>query len=214
MRRQLCVLLIFNIGFVLTVMSQQKGPEFLFRESQDAKVYFLDGSFSNEKINYNVRGNELYFIDKSDGFEKIVSSTEKIRVIKVDNRNFILVKGHLQEVLPTTPPIYVEYLAKIQTKAQNAGYGSTSQTSSITSYSIGQQGLLAPEAKEIEAMGFNYNFWIEKNGSKKQFSNFRQFLKIYSKHKNVLDEYIKSNNIEFNNIEGIVNLCLYAESLN
>ena len=214
MRRKIYLLLVFNIGFVLTVMSQQKGSDFLFKEYQEAELYFPNGSFSSEKINYNVIERELYYIDRNDGDEKIVLNAENIRVIKIDKRNFILVKRRLREVLPTTPSIYIEYLPKVQNKAQNAGYGSTSQTSSISSYSMGQQGVLIPIGKESETTGFNNCYWIEKNGDKKKFINFKQFLKIYPKHNKVLYGHIKTSDIDFNNIEEIVNLCLYAESLN
>ena len=208
------MLIIFNIAFVLTAMSQQKRSEFLFKDYQEATIYFFGNFVSKEKVNYNVMARELYYIDRIDGEEKIVSNSEDIRIIKTDNRTFILVKGRLQEVLPTTPPIYVEYLPKVQTKAQNAGYGSTSHTSAITSYSMGQQGVLVHESKELETTGFSNFYWIERSGDKKKFTNFNQFLKIYSKHKKVLDEHIKTNKIDFNDIEEIINLCLYAESLN
>ena len=214
MKRQLCILLIFNLGFVLTAMSQTSNSNFLFKEYQEAKIFFTGGVVSNEKVNYNVKDKDLYYIDRSDGDEKIVTNPENIRVIKIEDRTFLLVKGSLQEVLPTTPPIYVEYLPKVQTKAQNAGYGSTSQTSAISSYSMGRQGELILESKELETTGLNNCYWVERNGDKKKFTNFTQFMKIYSKHKKVLDEHIKTNDINFNNVGDIVNLCLYAESLN
>ena len=100
MKRQLCILLIFNIGFVLTAMSQTSNPNFLFKEYQEAKIFFTGGVVSNEKINYNVKDKDLYYIDRSDGDEKIVTNPENIRVIKIEDRTFRLVKGSLQEVLP------------------------------------------------------------------------------------------------------------------
>ena len=215
MRRRLYMLLILNAVFILTAMSQQGNAEFLFEDYREATVYLADNSFAYEKVNYNVKDRELYYIDKSDGMARVISNIDRIRIIKTDDRNFIQVGGSLQEVLPTTPPIYIEYLPKVQAKASSVGYG---MTSSITSTSantyLGWRGYALSESQKQETMGFSNRYWIEKNGNKKRFTNFKQFLKIYSKHKNVLHEHIKANNIDFNDIEGMVNLCLYAESLN
>ena len=214
MTLRLSIFLIINIVFVLPAMSQRDNSEFLFKDFQNASIYYSTGSYSNEKINYNVKDNDLYYVDKNDGLEKIVINVESILIIKIDNRNFILVKGHLQEVLQTTPPIYIEYSAKMHTKAQNSGYGTTSQTAAITPYAVGPQGIWVPEGKRLEIKGFENNYWIERKGVKKKFVNFNQLLKLYPDNKNVLKEYIKKNQTDFNNVEDIVNFCLYAESLN
>jgi hypothetical protein len=214
MGKQLYLLIIFIVVFSLPTMSQKKHSDFLFEKYQEATIYFIGGSLSNEKVNYNVKDRELYYLDREDGSEKIVINTEKIRALKIDNRNFIMVKRRLQEVLPTTPPIYVEYLAKVKPEALNAGYGTTSETASISPYSLNNSGELSQDGRKMETIGLNNEYWIEKNGKKEKFTSFKQLLKIYSKHKKVLDDHIKTNKINFNDIEGIVNLCLYAESLN
>jgi len=213
MGRQLYLFLIFNIVFVLTAISQKENSDFLFDEYKEATIYFSSVSFTNEKVNYNTMDRELYYIDKSDGLIKIVMDMLSIRVIKIDNRTFLPSKSGLQELLNATPPIYVEYLAKVQTKAQNAGYGSTSQVSAITTYSAAQNGLFVPDGKKMEQIGFSNCYWIEQNGKKKRFANFKQLLKIYPKHKGILDGHIKENIIDFNDTQKIVELCIYAESL-
>jgi len=215
MRQKLCLSLIFTIGIVLTAFSQQEPSGFLFTEYQDAQVY-VAGTFSNEKVNYNVMDKQLYYIDQRDGLVRIVDNMSRIRIIKMDNRNFIPVpSGGLQEALPTTPPIFVEYLPKVKRKGQQVGYGGTSElTSTNASHYLGREGYILPEKQDIVATSLYNCYWIEKNGKKKKFANFKQFVKIYPENKAILDEYIKMNNVEFNNSEEIVKLCLYAESLN
>jgi len=215
MRQLLYILfIILNTLLVPTVMAQDESDAFLFNEFKEASIYFSYNSISVEKVNYNVREKVLYFFDREDSVIKVASNTEQIKLIKVDNRNFILVKGALQEVLPTTPPIYVEYVIKVQTKAKDVGYGTKSQTASATSYTIvGQGGYLMPDFQKMEIKGFYNHYWIERNGDKKKFTSFKQLLKLYPKHKKILEGSIKDSNIDFNDVEAIVNLCLYAESL-
>ena len=48
----------------------------------------------------------------------------------------------------------------------------------------------------------------------KQFSTEKQFLKIFSKHKEQLKQYIDGNKIDFETIGEVKKLCNYALSLN
>ena len=47
----------------------------------------------------------------------------------------------------------------------------------------------------------------------KQFRNFKQFAKIYSKHRAEIEKYIGENKVNFENVDQIVKLCSYADSL-
>ena len=215
MGKKLYIMLIF-IGIVFTVASQEEPSGFLFREFKDAKIY-IASSYTEAKVNYNVMDKQLYYLDTKDRTVKIVDNMMRIQIVKFDNRNFIPVpSGGLQEVLPTTPPIYIEYFPKVKRKGQQVGYGGTSELTSSTSpnYLFGRNGYILPDKQELEVTRVTNCYWIEKNGKKKKFANFKQLVKIYPGNKTVLDEYIKTNNVDFNNAEEIVNLCLYAENLN
>ena len=216
MRQKLCFLLIFNIGIVLTATPQEESSGFLFSEFKEAQVY-IAGTYSNEKVNYNVLDKQLYYVDQRDGLVRIVDDMSRIKIIRVDNRNFIPVSsGGIQEALPTTPSIFVEYLPRVKRKAQQVAYGGTSEITSTTpsTYMLARDGFILPEKSDLEATSVYNCYWIEKNGKKKKFANFKQLMKIYPANKTILDEYIEKNNVDFNNKEEIVKLCLYAESLN
>ena len=214
MRRQLYLFLIFNIGFTFIAMSQEE-TGFLFGEFKEATIHFSGGFQSIEKVNYNILDKELYFIDKNDGLIRIVTGMDRIRIVRIDNRNFIPVKTGMHEAFPTTPPIFVEYMPKVQKKGQQVGYGGTSQVASTsTNNYLENQNFIFPQKKDYEATSFYNCYWIELNGKKKKFANFNQFLKIYPKHKSILDGRIKTDEIEFNDTQKVIDLCLYAESLN
>ena len=213
MKRFIIILFFYGTVFI-RVDAVQKNAYYMFEEFQDAIVYFQGGIRSQAKVNYNLMDGIIYFIDQEDGLVKIVTNVDKITVIKIGERNFITVKGGIQEVMPTTPPIYVQYRVKTKMKAQKGAYGTVTETSSITTYSGIQDGKsYGIQEREFEATGRYNMYWIEKNGKKIQFLDLKQFLKIYPKHKDALDSYIKSNSIDFNETNTIVALCLYAENL-
>lgn len=47
----------------------------------------------------------------------------------------------------------------------------------------------------------------------KQFRNFKQLAKIYSKHRVEVEKYIEDNKVNFEDVDQIVKLCAYADSL-
>ena len=57
------------------------------------------------------------------------------------------------------------------------------------------------------------HYWLEKDGKRKSFKNFKQFLKLYPKHKLALELFIKENKLEIDNVEHVKILCIHAESL-
>lgn len=215
MKKKHHILFLFLIGSLITLQAQNEETGFLFEDYADATIYFKGGLASEEKVNYNLLNNTLYFIDKQDGEIKSVSGIENLISVRVGGRTFLVEKDGLTEVLPTKPVIYVQYKAKGRTKAATAAYGGTSETSSTKSYSELRDGGSHARLKDLEFEISNlYNYyWIEKEEKKKKFTNFKQFLKIYPNHKNILESYIKEQNIDFEDVDAIVNLCLYAEKL-
>ena len=55
--------------------------------------------------------------------------------------------------------------------------------------------------------------WLEKNGKRKSFRNFKQFVKLYPEHKAELERFIKTNQLFIDNVEHVKALCVFAESL-
>ena len=214
--KRLTLILLMCGAFCVASSSQNRDLGFLFDIYKDGTIHFKGNTHSPEKINYNLIDNKLYFVDKKDGQIKIVSDISRILYIKVEDRSFLFYKDGLKEVVSTTPLIYVQYNVKSQKKASKVGYGGTSQLSSTTNYAVlrdgGAESVLKEDEREITDH-YNY-YWIEKDNKKKRFANFKDFVKIYPKQKaSDIEKYIQQNNIEFEDIEAIVELCKYAEGL-
>lgn len=208
------LLLLSWIAFFSLILQAQEKREFLFEEYQDAMVYFKGLLQSQEKVNYHLVKNKLYFIDKGDGRIKELSDIGNILVIKVGDREFVPTRDGMQEMFPTTPLIYVQYRAKGIPKAPKGAYG-VAQGAAITTYSEFREGGAHAKLKEYdyEIKEYYNDYWIEKNDKKRAFKDFKQFLKLYPKHKTVLQEYIREKNVDFMDVQAMIALCLYAESL-
>ena len=112
-------------------------------------------------------------------------------------------------------PIYVQYKVHIRKQADKGGYGSTSETTAVSTFAgVNANGVRYDFSMEALVVGKRYqHYWLEKNGKRKAFKNFKQFVKLYPAHKEVLEKFIKENQLDFDNVEDVKALCIHAESL-
>lgn len=138
-----------------------------------------------------------------------------IAFVKIAGRVFYQEKKGVVEVVPITPPLFVQYKALVRKEANRGAYGTTSETSSIHSYGgFNLNGSRYELMKEKLVIGKRYqHYWLEKNGKRKAFKNFKQFVKLYPKHKAALEQFIKDNQLDIDNVEHVKVLCVHAESL-
>lgn len=216
--------IILSIGALLiavVICHAQKGnPEekispFLLDKFEEAEVLFHDGSHYNETMNYNLLTNRFYFMDKTDQSVKAVTNPQDIFMVKINGRCFYQEKNYVVEILPTNPPLFVQYKAHIRKEADKGAYGTTTETSSVRTYGgFGSNGNRFDLNTENLFIGKRYqHYWLEKDGKRKAFKNFKQFVKLYPKHKAVLEQFIKDNQLDINNVEHVKVLCVHAESL-
>ncbi|WP_300699153.1 hypothetical protein [Bacteroides sp.] len=210
-------LLFSLIFFVISANAQSKaGSPYLFEDFQDVTVFFKDGSQYHEKMNYNLLTEKYYFIDRVDKKVKVLSNPQDVQIIKFGNRVFYTDGEKGIEILPTNPVLYVQYKGNMRKEASKGAYGQTSETSSIRTYggTYGSRGERIDFDAEKLILGSRYNiYWIEWKGKKKPFKNFKQFLKLYSKHEEELRDFIKENGVDFNDVQQMSRLCIHAGSL-
>lgn len=189
---------------------------YLFKEFQDAIVYFKDGSQYYERMNYNLFVENFFFLDRTDKTIKILGNSQDIQSIKFGERTFYIEKGKGVEVLATNPVLYVQYKRNIRKEAAKGAYGQPSETSSIKSYggTYGSRGERYDFDPEKLVLGKQYNVYqLERKGKRKTFKNFKQFIRLYPNHEKEIYRFIDANHIDFNNVEQIKALCIYTESL-
>ena len=210
-------LLVILLAFSALVKADEKAASFLFPEYQKADVIYSNGLQSNESVNYNLIDEKLYFIDKSDNRIKIVSDIQSIAAIRLNERTFFLNDNGLRELIVSEPvELCVQYKAQHHIVNSTVGYGGTSSVASVSTYANyragGQQTIIKQPDVQVSAM---YNcYWIGKGKVLYKFIDKKQFVKIYGKYKQKLNEYIDNKKVDFNSITQVSDLVKYAESLN
>ncbi|MDR0231774.1 MAG: hypothetical protein LBI82_06610 [Dysgonamonadaceae bacterium] len=210
-----CFVILILIVIIGSTINAQNYSPYLFDDFEDATVYFTNGNQSEEKVNYHLTSNKIRFIDKKDNEIKEVSDTQMLDSIVVGKRVFIPNSGNKGwfEILSAKPVVQVQYFVKMKPKGKQAGFGGTSELTGTSTYQYRDGGALVLKDPEMEEAGYYNYYWIVKDGKRKQFKSLAQFVKLYPKQKAQLNQYIQDNHVNFEDIEAIVKLCLYAESL-
>ena len=192
--------------------TQEKHFPYLFPEFTDSYIYYKDGRVFRVPANYDLFDNKFVFIDK-DNEKKEFSDPDMIVSIKVEDRTFVYISGNeTAEVIQSEPRILIRYIGNKRIK-KDLTFGGKTETASVDSYSNLIYGT-GDNKKNAVLVKIDHQFYVEKNKRLKPFSTEKQFLKIFSKHKEVLKQYIDGYKIDFNSIGGVTELCNYALSLN
>lgn len=206
-------------SFMLSAQQEEDREQYLFPSFENAQVIYKDGRVFNVSVNFNLVSNRFVFVDTHDNnILKEFAEVDKLGIVKVGERNFrINNRGEATEILQVeNPRILVEYRGKVKDIGQKAAYGGRSQTSAIESISSFQSGGMHYKLEgdpRYVVSGMEKRYQVDTSKKMKSFANAKQFVKIYSKYKDVLEKYIKEHNVDFDSAEQIVALCNYAHSL-
>jgi len=199
-----------------SLSAQEEVGQYLLPEFEKGVVYYKDGRQYNTVLNYNVISQEFLFKDE-DQITKAFAEKELVTLVKIGDRTFLHDKNLIQEVLQIEPPILVQYRGIRKDKGKNAGYGGTSSTSAIESYSgmysNGKYHKFEKEGEVVAVSRIVKRYQLRKNGKKKNFSSSGEFVKIYPAFKDEIKSYIKENKIDFNYPDQVVRVCNYADAL-
>lgn len=190
--------------------------QFLFRNFENALIYYKDGRIFQVPINYNLLTGYFLFKDKNDNDQlKSFAEPKMVELIKIGERVFLPTEKGATEIIQVDPPFHVQYRGKIRNEEKLGAYGVRSATSAIATYSsIETDGVSHRLQTEKEILAGVYQLYrIVVNKKKKSFSTEKQFLKIYPKRKDILKQYIDENKIDFHSVDQVLQLFNYAESL-
>lgn len=211
------VILLLSIIFFTTIsaFSQEKTIHYLFPEFRNGSVFMKNGTVNNAPMNYNLVTEEMVFNQGGDIFAIADETLKNLDYVIISNRKFVLYeKDKFAEVIHESGyKLYVEHKGRVIPPGKAAGYGGTSQTSAVTTYSSIQSGGMWYELEMPEDYGVSqFKVYLIDNGSGlKKIRSINQLRKLYRKKKDLYDNYIKDNNVEFNNYESVTKLVEYLE---
>jgi hypothetical protein len=185
---------------------------YVFPEFIKGSVLMKSGIKNDAMLNYNALTEEMVFI--KDGKNLAITKLEDIDTVYVGQTKFFLLKNKFVEIVYHNKyDLYAGHIANIVDPGKPAGYGGTSQTSSVTTYSSflsnGQAyNLQLPEGIETKA---STEYWLKKDGKPELFLSLRQLSKLFDDKSDSFKKYVKENKVKIENKESLIGLIKFME---
>ena len=111
----------------------------------------------------------------------------------------------------TTNPLFIEYTGKIEEPSVSVGYGNASPTTNTTSYTslVGSGAVYDIKLPDDFKVIPGYNYWIRVDDRYEKVNTDKQLAKIFPDKKDVIKEFIKTNNINFSAKDDVIRLVQY-----
>ena len=203
-------LLVGSTTFAQTKYADQSS-QFIFDDYAVGEVLMKNGNKHSARMNYNAVTEKIVFEQSGQLLE--LANLHTIDTVYLHGRKFTPVKGAFFEKIETTPiPFFVQHKRKLVRSKKKVGFGETSELATTYGYSSAEldgYDLNLPLTDNYEVT-INPVFWVLKDGKMKSFSTERQLLKIFSKKKNEIKEYIKNEKLNIENIDDVVKIIAFS----
>jgi hypothetical protein len=209
--------LVFSFSFCLTY-AQENSKEishYLFSDFTQGIVLMKNGTENKALLNYNSLTEEMVFKDKGKMLAIGKPQLAQIDTVFIRNRKFFMLNGKFVElILRSTSDLYAEHKCKLIPPGKPAGYGGTSETSAVSSYSSLSSGgrvydLKLPDDYKIEPYIY---YWLKRNDELSKFTSIKQLIKLYDDKAELCKTYTKKYNVKYNNQESIIQFIKYLET--
>lgn len=215
--KHIVFLLIFNLSLTVSY-SQVNGvalSHYIFPEFTPGVVLMKSGIKHNVLLNYNSLTEEMIFDEKGKKLAIGKEEQEKVDTVFIGGRKFFLLNGKFVELIYHSKcDLYAEHRCNIKYPGKAAGYGGTSETTAVTSYSTLYARGIMYELKLPD--GFETRpyiiYWLKKNGKTDKFVSMKQLTKYYNDKEVLFEAYINNHEVKYDNPESIGELIKYLET--
>ncbi len=186
---------------------------YLFPEFTKGVVLMKTGIRNEAVLNYNALTEEMIF--ETRGTKLALGQLESIDTVYISDRKFIPRDNTFIELLfKSKYSLYADYKCKLKDPGKPAGYGGTSQTSAITTYSTFFAGgrpyeMKLPEGFETQS---SVEYWLDKDGKLNKFLSIRQLSKLFDEKESVYKSYIKKHDVKYDDQASVIELLRFMEA--
>lgn len=215
--KHILFLLIFNLPLSVSY-PQVKSIElshYIFPEFTPGVVLLKSGIKHSVLLNYNSLTEEMIFDDKGKKLAIGKEGQERVDTVYISDRKFFLLNSKFVELMYHSEwDLYAQYKCDVKYPGKAAGYGGTSETTAVDSYSSMYSGGIMYELKLPD--GYETKpyiiYWLKKNGELNKFVSMRQLMKFYDDKEVLFKDYVNNHDVKYDNPECIVQLIKFLET--
>jgi hypothetical protein len=207
---QYLVLLIFLSSAYSISISAQESVK-LLPQFTAGSILMRNKAVIKASVNYDTTNDKLLY---KDG-DKIMELTNMMDIdtIYVAHHKLIVMGLGYYEVKPlSTGTLYIKWHLRQLKVGKKGAYGQTTQNyvQDINTATFNNKGVINYESSDVFNT-INNNQYSIINGKKTlRFNNKKSFIKLFSNKKDEIENYISTNQIDFQKIDDIVKLCNYC----
>lgn len=186
-------------------------PEVLYRYPQfmPGKVYILNGTVAEAKLNYNRIIEEIQFIDlRGDTLSLADEST--IRLITINQDSFYFDNGYLELIQDyAVVKMAIHERIRLADKQKIGAYGQTNTTVSIetTGGYLDSYKRYNVVANENLILQREKHYYLSAKKGHYFLANKKNVLKEFGEHRKVLQEFLDKNDLNYRKEEDIRKIC-------
>lgn len=199
-------------------MVAQEGMDraLLLENFERGKVYYKKGGQSSSSFNYDILNEELLFKQSNSEYLKL-AEPNTVALVEIGNRTFEHIKdGLLYEKIPAGDDfLFVRWKSRAISEGKTGLYGTKSTTTSSQSisrsnnYGSVYDFTIVDNTKLIA----DNKYYVKIKNKFKQFNSFNALAKLFDKNKQTIEDYIKTENLNFDKQEDIIKAVKYCFSL-
>jgi hypothetical protein len=195
-------------------VNDQEITHYLFPEFSQGIILMKAGERKPALLNYNSLTEEMIFENNGRKLAIAPGEIARIDTVYINGRKFIPYNLQFVEfVFGSEWDLYVEHKCHVKPPGKPTGYGGTTQTAAVTSYSsFYSEGIVyeleLPDGYETRPYTY---YWLKKNGELHIFKSMRELKKFYKEKEELFKPYVKKNRVKYDDLESIIQLIEYLE---
>jgi hypothetical protein len=179
----------------------------------DGKVFFRNGAFADTKLNYNFLLGDMEYIQAADTLS--IANPSEILLIAFAADTFFYQAGYLEIIREGPIKVAVRQSLSLKEVMKRDSYGSSSSNSSTDSFSsietAGKTYKLVSNQDRVFEKTVQY-FIANTSGSFVPF-NKKKVLQLFPEKKEIIQEYLKNNKIDFKSQNDLLQFAVFLEGL-
>jgi hypothetical protein len=189
-------------------------PNFLLPRFTKSTIKFKTGSTKTATLNYNTVDQEMVFM-QPDAY-MVLENPELIDTVYIDNRKFVPFKKEFYELLQDGPfTLFIQHKINAEIAGIETGYGATAKTLGPSSFKqvYGPRGSVDLRIPDEYKLTDDSYYWLRRNTVMENFSNKRQFLKLFKNREKEINQFIGRLKIDFKKTDDVIRLIQYSTEL-
>ncbi|OJY81488.1 MAG: hypothetical protein BGP13_03515 [Sphingobacteriales bacterium 40-81] len=184
---------------------------YFFSSFTNGTAILKNGSRSNQRFNYHCLLDELQFL--SGGDTLAIAEPGLLHKVDIDSITYYYYKGYLRQLMKMDKyTLAVKERITMGDRRKEGAYGISSGTSAIDNYSnIYRDGrAFRLQTKEDVFFKKEYTFYLGDVYDHFILADKKGFYNFFSEKRRAIDNYIKVEKINFNNIDDVKKLFLFC----